>query len=80
MPLSENQITSLINKVKSTQLDPLDCDECFEHMAEFVEAELSAREIPEALKAIQTHLDQCKCCHDEFEALIDGLRALEGQA
>ncbi len=56
--------------------DRLDCDGCYEQWEEFAELELNRREIPDALRAIEVHLRQCHCCRDEYEALLEGLRAL----
>ncbi len=77
MALSEEQIATLIGMIATSQADDLDCDGCFEQLSEFVEVELAAREIPDALRAVETHLKQCKCCQDEYNALLEGLRALE---
>ena len=77
MPLSKEQVASLIGMVASGEPDELDCDGCFEQLAVFAETQLTSREIPEALLAIETHLQQCACCQDEFNALMEGLRALE---
>ncbi|TWT48228.1 hypothetical protein KOR42_40190 [Thalassoglobus neptunius] len=79
MPLSEEQIAKLLGMVAASEADCIDCDKCFDHLAEFAEAELTHREIPDAMKHIQVHLEQCPCCHDEFTALMTALRTLEGE-
>ncbi len=76
MPLSNKQVSKLIGMVTDASPDTLDCDGCFAHIAEFAEAELTNREIPEALKAVQVHLSQCGCCKDEYNVLLDSLREL----
>lgn len=78
MPLSKKEVATLLGMVAGTETDTMDCDGCFQHMAEFAELELAGREIPDALKAIQRHLEQCPCCKDEFSALVVGLNALGG--
>lgn len=77
MTISNEQTKSLLSFIASSKLDELDCDSCFDHMAEFVEQELAGAEIPEALQKVQRHLAQCACCNDEHNALLEGLRALE---
>ncbi len=77
MQLSKEQITTLLELVASVEPDDLDCDGCLSHLAEFAEVELERREIPDALKAVERHLEQCLCCKDEYNTLLDGLRALE---
>lgn len=77
MPLSRIQIINLLESSAAAEPDELDCDGCFDHLAEFAEARLAEAEIPAALKAVETHLEQCVCCRDEFAALLEGLRAIE---
>jgi hypothetical protein len=76
MPLSNKQVSTLIGMVTAASPDTLDCDGCFQRVAEFAEAELTNREIPAALKAVQVHLSQCGCCKDEYKVLLESLREL----
>jgi predicted anti-sigma-YlaC factor YlaD len=62
--------------IASSQPDSLDCDGCFAQIAEFAELELASKDIPEALQAVKTHLEQCICCKDEYAALLEALREL----
>jgi len=77
MPLTNEQVSNLLGMVASGEPDRLDCNGCFEQLAEFAEVHLTSREIPAALRAVETHLRQCACCNDEFNALLEGLRALQ---
>lgn len=77
MPLSEEQVSALLGMVVSTKPDAMDCDGCFQHLAEFAEFELAGRAIPDALRTIETHMVQCPCCQDEFNALLAALRAIQ---
>ncbi len=77
MKLSAEQTRALLNSVAVAKQDEVDCDGCFEHLAEFVELELAGAEIPEALGKVERHIDQCSCCKDEHNALLEGLRALD---
>ena len=76
MGLSTEQVSKLLSLVTSAETDDIDCDGCFEHLAQFAEIELTSREVPDALQVVQQHLDQCHCCQDEYQALLEGLRAL----
>jgi predicted anti-sigma-YlaC factor YlaD len=77
MSLSDEQISDLVKLAAGAETDPLDCDGCFAHLAEFAEFELAKKGIPEALRAVETHLRQCQCCQAEFEALLEALRTLD---
>jgi len=76
MPLSKDQITTLLNLVFQTEPDASDCDQCFRDLSVFAEAELAGFEITEALQAVETHLRQCPCCQDEYGSLRDALHAM----
>ena len=77
MKISNEQPKVLLNFIATSKPDQIDCDGCLEDISQFVEHELLGAEIPEALKKVKIHLDQCACCNDEHDALMMGLKALE---
>lgn len=79
MSLSEQQISSLLGLVAQTEEDKIDCDTCFNDIAQFAEANLAGAEVPEALKLVERHLQQCPCCKDEFQALRNALATMEAE-
>lgn len=76
MPISKDQMKTLLSLVAATRPDDMDCDGCLDRVAEYAELELGSLEIPAALQAVERHLEQCPCCEDEYRMLLDGLRAL----
>lgn len=80
MSLSEQQISSLLGLVTQTEEDKLDCDTCFNDIAQYAEANLAGAEIPEALKLVERHLQQCPCCKDEYQALRNALSTLTDES
>ncbi len=77
MPLSKNQIDTLLAFVAETTEDDMSCDGCFEHVAQFVEAELADTSLCESMQKIKRHLQNCPCCRDEYNALLDAMSALK---
>ena len=77
MSLSNDQIKKLVDQVANVQVDELGCEGCFERIAEFAEFQLANRELNDAMLAVQTHLESCDCCNDEYQALLEGLQAIE---
>lgn len=77
MQLSYQQITNLIELTFRTKDDSLGCDGCLELMDQFAQAELDGTTIPDALECVRVHLEQCKCCKDEYEALMIALREIQ---
>ena len=47
----------------------LGCDECFEHLDEYVELELAGRDADAAIPGLRAHLDGCPACREEHESL-----------
>ena len=76
MALSPEKIKKLIDLVATTRDDPLDCDGCLEHIAEFAEAHLAGRSLSAAMQSVRIHLESCGCCEQEFDALLDALDTL----
>ena len=77
MQLSFQQITNLIELAVTTKDDSLGCDGCLELIDQFAQAELDGTTIPQALECVRIHLEQCKCCKDEYEALMIALREVQ---
>ena len=77
MPLSKEQIKTLVGLIATTESVQIACDECFGQIGEYAELALEGRELSDGMKVIQRHLEQCPCCKAEYEALVDALQELE---
>jgi hypothetical protein len=77
MKLTHEQFSHLVELTISSRRDTLGCDGCYELMDEFAQAELDGVDVPETLQAVHAHLTQCKCCRDEYDALLTALRAIQ---
>ena len=74
--LDTEMLQLLIKGIFSTHPDELTCDECHEKVGRFGEMVLEGKNAAEALPLVQDHLDRCQCCREEFEMLLDALRAI----
>jgi anti-sigma factor RsiW len=45
------------------------CEECFERLDEYVDAELAGRDADRAVPGMRAHLDGCPACREEHESL-----------
>jgi hypothetical protein len=52
----------------------LSCDECFEHLDRYVEAELAGADADRAVPGLRAHLAGCPACREEHESLLAYLR------
>lgn len=77
MNLSYQQINNLIELTIATLGDSLGCDGCLELMDQFAQAELDDTVMPDTMEVVRIHLEQCKCCKDEYEALMIALREVQ---
>lgn len=77
MFVSQEQAKQLISAFMSATPDSMECDSCFELLAEFVETERAGRGLDGPLALVRNHLKQCTCCAYEYAALLEGMVALE---
>ncbi len=75
--LDRDQLSNLVRLIITTRPDEIGCDECLEQVDRFVEMKLADLDAAEAMPLVQDHLDKCRDCREEFEALLRALRALE---
>ncbi len=77
MPLSKQQISTLITLVVNTTPDALSCDDCLGDVAQFAESELVGTSLCESLLKVREHLKNCPCCNDEYQSLLEALRSID---
>jgi len=65
-----------LQTIYHTQDDEISCSECFDAVSHFVELEISGEEAASKLPRVKHHIEQCRACREEYEALRD-LRRLE---
>jgi hypothetical protein len=74
MMLWRGDVVKLVRVVAETRETEIGCDECFEQMDSFAEAELSGLDATAAMPLVGDHLDKCADCRSKFEALLTALR------
>jgi hypothetical protein len=75
MKLSLEVLKNMVRAVATTKTNEIGCEECFEQLDQFVELKLQGKNAAEAMPLIQDHLSRCNGCREEFEALLDCIRA-----
>lgn len=75
---SQDELSKLARIIAETREEEIGCDECLEEMARFAEMELVGLDAAASLPLVEDHLSKCGDCREEFEALLEALRAAEG--
>jgi hypothetical protein len=73
--LKRDDIVKLVRVVAETHETEIGCDECFEQLDSFAEAELFGVEARSVMPLVRDHLDKCADCHSKFEALRTAVRS-----
>lgn len=73
--LDSTFITMLLRMVFGTRPEEIACDECFEQLDRFAEMMLVGKNAAEAMPLVRTHLEHCRDCREEFEALLERLKS-----
>jgi hypothetical protein len=76
MNLEPETLKRMVRGVLSTRPDEVGCDECFDQLDRFVEMTLAGKNAAEAMPLVRDHLERCRDCREEFEALLEALRTL----
>ncbi len=76
MKLDRIRLKRIVQAIANTHPQEIGCDACFEQLDTFAELVLAGKEATAALPLVQAHLLHCRDCREEFEALLDALRAL----
>jgi hypothetical protein len=78
MSLSREEIAELLRLIGLTRDEEIDCERCLTLVAEFAERELAGRSVSAGLEAVAYHQSICAGCCEEYEALLQALKAMDG--
>jgi predicted anti-sigma-YlaC factor YlaD len=76
MELDKTILKGIVRRIAHAHDDEIDCDQCFEVLDRFAELKLAGKRPAEALPLVEEHLQNCRYCREEFEALLTALQAL----
>ena len=76
MKLSSETIRKMLGSIRSTRDQELDCDHCYDELDRFIEMKLSGKNAAEAMPLVEEHLNRCPACREEYEVLLEALKAL----
>jgi len=73
--MSEEQMEPRLRALLGPAGPELTCDECFELLDVYVEAEAAGSDADAAVPRMRAHLDGCPACHEDYESLLELVRA-----
>ena len=65
----------LLRMVENTDEVEIGCDEVFALLDQYVELESHGEQVARLLPLVKSHLDKCRDCREEYEALVRILAA-----
>jgi hypothetical protein len=77
MQLTKDIIRKMMRSIHTTYQHELTCGECFNEVDRFAEMELVGKNAAEALPLVREHLERCNGCKEEYEALLEAIKAMQ---
>lgn len=69
--MNRDRFERWLKNIYDTQEEEITCSECFDSVSQFVELEVAGEDPVAKMPKVKQHLDQCRACRDEYEALRD---------
>jgi len=69
--MTDNDLTT---RLLGSAAEDAGCEQTFARLAEYVEGELSGREMAELLPAVARHLRNCPACAEDYRGLVELMR------
>ena len=68
-------IKEMVCEVITTHVQELSCAECFELVERYAEIKLRGECAAKAMPLVHEHLERCGDCREEFDLLLEAIRA-----
>ena len=69
--MNRERFNAWLRNIYETQEVEISCTECFDLVSQFVELEISGRNAVAEMPQVKQHLNQCRACREEYEALLE---------
>ncbi len=77
MKIETATLKKVLKTLTITQEEEMTCGECFEEVDQYVDMLREGKSAAEVLPLVEHHLTLCPPCREEFEALVEALRAVD---
>jgi anti-sigma factor RsiW len=65
----------MIDELLGPEGPEVSCEECFEHLDEYVELELAGEDADTRVPGMSAHLEGCPACREDHESLRELVRS-----
>jgi hypothetical protein len=76
--MQRKRFENWLKNIYKTQDEEISCTECFDLVSPYVELEATGKDAATKLPQVKQHLEQCRACREEYEALRE-VRRLEDE-
>lgn len=80
MKLTKDHLIKIIQAAFTSGPNEIGCDDCFNKLHRFAELKLEGKSPEEAMPLVKDHLNRCGECEEEFEVLLEALKAEQASA
>ena len=77
MALNSEQVDRLLKMIRQTREDEMTCPECLDELDKYTQSILDGMPIDGVLDRVREHLEACPFCSDQFELVLETLKAME---
>ena len=75
MKLKKGDCKKMAKAATATDAPQLGCGDCYQVLDAFAEQVIAGKKPEEAMPLVEEHLRSCPCCHEEFDVLLEALKA-----
>jgi len=75
-PQSTEALQKMLQMLDQTQEEEYSCDEVYQLLDQYAEAVERGEDVAQMMPLVKHHLDMCRDCHEEYEALLDILEGV----
>jgi hypothetical protein len=77
MALNSEQVVRLLKMIQQTQEVELTCPECLDELDKYTQSIQDGMPIDGVLLQVREHLEACPCCTDQYNLVLETLKAIE---
>jgi hypothetical protein len=70
-----DKIEAMVKAIMNTVDNEIGCADCFSVLDQFIDLKSQGKNASEIMPLVQDHLERCRDCHEEYDAILQALDA-----